>query len=192
MAYTDKPAVRGPRAMPPGYPEDDYPEDEDTFFVERPGKKEKKVRTPEEKKAHKEKKQLKKAKKADKKRTAELSEKNKAYDSNSKEWRKNVKIQDDQYVPEGRIKPKDDARYKEQGIVIRYPDMVKATKPKEDGSPGVCAGIRIDSRRGQKKCVQKMRAEYRKEHAVVYTSACAGVTGYFAKKRCIKKYNRGL
>lgn len=175
-----------------GYSEgEDYPEDGDRFFVEGSGKKEKKVRTPEEKKAHKEKKQLKKAKKADKKRTAELSEKNKAYDSNSKTWRKNVKIQDDQYVPEGRIKPRDDARYKEQGIVIRYPDMVEATKEK-DGKKGACYGINIDSRRGQKKCVQKMRAEYRKEHAVVYTSACAGVTGYFAKKRCIKKYNRGL
>ena len=179
MAYTERSV--GPRSMRPpmAYPEDEIYED-DPYLEERKPKKE---LTPEEKEAKKAKKKLKEAKEADKKRTADLSKKNKGIDSNSRKWRQKVKIEDDQFVPEGRFRPKDDARVKEEGIVIRRPDMENAE---------VCRGLDLDSRRGQKKCVAKMRAQYRKEHEIVYTSACAGVTGYFAKKRCIKKYNRGL
>lgn len=179
MAYTGSKAVDRPIYGPPTAEE--YPED--GFFDESSGKKGKGKSDKDKKKG---------AKAKDKERTKALSKKNKGYDSNSKEWRRNVKIEDDQYVPERRVNPKDKDRLKEKGLVIRYPDMVKATKVDKDGNKGACYGIDINSRRGQKKCVQKMRAEYKKEHAVVYTSACAGVTGYFARKRCIKKYNRGL
>lgn len=182
MAVKEDRAVvtRDPRGFPPGYPGDEIPE-EDTFFEETSGKKGK---GKDDKKLSK--------KQKDKERYKKLSKKNKAYDPNAKDWSRNVKYEDDQYVPERRINPKDKDRLKEKGLVIRYPDLVKATQKKKDGTPGVCANIDIKSRRGQKKCTQKIRAEYKKEHAVVYTSACAGVKGYFAKKRCIKKYNRGL
>ena len=178
MAYTDKPTVvRGPRGAPMGYSEEeDYPVSEDEFFEE--GKKGKGKKGSSRKQMVKQ-------------RQEELTQKNKAYDSNSKNWRKNVKIEDDQFVPMGRINPKDKNMVKEKGLIIRWPDIVEATQEK-DGVRGVCYGMPINTNRGKKKCVKKIREEYRKEHAVVYTSACAGVTGYFAKKRCIKKYNRGL
>lgn len=175
------PVHGGPRYEEGSY-EEDFEEDLPVDASKKgKGKKEKKQRTPEEKEARKAKKTLKKATKANAKRYDELHAKHKNVDPNSKQWTKMVKYTEDEYVPEGRVRPKDDKRVLEQGLVIRRPDMEKA-----------CPNLDLNTRRGQRKCVKKMRADYRKEHAIVYTTECSAISNPFARRRCIKKYNRGL
>lgn len=93
-------------------------------------------------------------------------------------YRATTSYADDEYVPKGRknVRPK-----AEKGMVITYPDMVKG-----------CPGININTRKGKSKCIKKLKADYRKEHEVLYTTECSGIRNPIARRRCIKKYNRGL
>ena len=90
-----------------------------------------------------------------------------------------AKYSEDQYVPEGRKAPK--MNRKEKGLVIDR-DLMKQK----------CSDLDIDSFWGKKKCIKRIKKEYRKENEVLYTSECSGISNPFKRKACVQKYNRGL
>ena len=87
----------------------------------------------------------------------------------------------------------------ESGLTLTYPDLKKATLKKKDAGydkdypyKEVCVGLDIDNKRQRKKCIKRIQAVYRKEHAVLYTAECNAIRNPFKRKKCIAKYNRGL
>lgn len=115
-----------------------------------------------------------------------------------KSFKGNENYRYDSNIPKNRRKTK--VNKKDPGLQLTYPDLKRATMTKaEDPNPdddfpyyGVCKNIPVDKKRGQKKCIAKIRAQYKKEHAILYTSECSNIRNPFKRKKCIAKYNRGF
>ena len=103
----------------------------------------------------------------------------------------------DSNIPKNRRKTKIDK--KEEGLVLTYPMLKKATLKKgEEGYDKdfkykeLCTDLNIDKKWQRNKCIKRIKAVYRKEHAILYTAECNTIRNPFKRKRCIAKYNRGL
>jgi len=103
-------------------------------------------------------------------------------DAHKAGYRRSVDYNDDPYVPEGRRHPTALQNRQEEGFAYTQADIQRF---KEEGE--ICNLSMSD-----KKCIKQLRKDYARKHKIVTTSECNGIMNPFKKRRCLKKYNRGL
>jgi len=104
------------------------------------------------------------------------------HDAHKMGYRQKVAYNDDPYVPEGRRHPEKLQNRQEEGYAYTSAEIQEFKKKGE-----ICNMSMSD-----RKCIKKLRKDYASKHKVVTTSECNGILNPFKKRRCLKKYNRGL